>query len=124
MRNCIFYFAGLLFLTSISLRANEEIPVLDLGSYVSVKNSIDTLISADAKKYYNENYLHANKNKAFAQSISGAWASASDHTSEYHAKNIAMIICERRNLKRQIEAPCEIVNVNGIWFGTSLVPEK
>lgn len=71
------------------------------------------------KKYYN-----APNHKALAQSkINGAGAFATNNTSEKHAIESALAICQQRLLKKfekiTDEVSCEIVNVNNVWVGNS-----
>ena len=92
------------------------------------KNSIDdkaqtneSLVQLDEKvlrtnralKSYNEEYLVASRNKAFAQSPEGHWNWRSDRVTVEMAKEDALAGCNKH--VKQNESACVIVNVNGEW---------
>ncbi|RYY76492.1 MAG: hypothetical protein EOO52_03010 [Gammaproteobacteria bacterium] len=66
-----------------------------------------------ALKSYNEEYLVAPDNKAFAQSPEGHWNFRSDRVTVEMAKEDALAGCNKH--VRPKESACVIVNVNGEW---------
>jgi hypothetical protein len=98
----------------------HEIPEpVVIDSLIKHSNSYtgpESIIRNDALSSYNEGYIKASKNKAFAQSLSGAWGWRSNRTSAQHAKTSALIVCEKNNIRYQSLYPCKIVNLNGNWM--------
>jgi len=78
--------------------------------------SIDSIITNQALKSYENEYLKATSHKAFAQSESGAWNWKSNRTSEKHAIESALISCQVNNKKSESLYPCKVINVDGEWF--------
>ena len=76
---------------------------------------VASIISNKALESFNTEYTKALKNKAFAQSLSGAWNWRSNMTSVDHAKTSALIACQRHNKKYEDLYPCEIIHVNDEW---------
>ncbi|HOY70067.1 MAG TPA: hypothetical protein PL131_05305 [Methylotenera sp.] len=73
----------------------------------------ERILSNDALKGFNEEYLPAKTNKAFAQSSSGAWGWVSDLTSRKHA--ILGAIAQCKQYLEKGEPACKVINVNGKW---------
>jgi hypothetical protein len=67
-----------------------------------------------ALKSYNDEYLVASHNKAFAQSPDGHWNWRSDRVTVEMAKEDALAGCNKHLRKK--EKACVIVNVNGEWI--------
>jgi hypothetical protein len=76
-----------------------------------------SIMTNQALKSYREEYIHATKHKAFAQSDVGAWSWKSNRTSIKHAIENSLIDCQRNNKRHESEHPCKIINVDGRWAG-------
>jgi hypothetical protein len=76
-----------------------------------------SIMTNQALKSYREEYVHATKHKAFAQSDVGAWSWKSNRTSIKHAIENSLIDCQRNNKRHEAEHPCKIINVDGRWAG-------
>jgi hypothetical protein len=76
-----------------------------------------SIMTNQALKSYREEYVHATKHKAFAQSDVGAWSWKSNRTSIKHAIENSLIDCQRNNKRHEAEHPCKIINVDGKWVG-------
>lgn len=74
-----------------------------------------SLITGSALRSFNEDYIEAPKNRAFAQSTSGAWNWKSDRTSIEHAIISALIGCQRNNKKSEDLYPCKVIHINDEW---------
>jgi hypothetical protein len=72
-----------------------------------------SLPKQEARAAFNEAYLPARNNKAFAVSQAGAWGWVDGRTSPNDAMRGAMQECEAR--RPAYTAPCALVNVNGQW---------
>ena len=83
--------------------------------YENKQKGIDSIIANKALKSFKNEYLKAAKNRAFAQSLSGAWNWRSDRTSAEHAKTSALIACQRHNKKAEEHYPCKVIHVNDAW---------
>ena len=83
--------------------------------YQNDKAGIDSIISNKALSSFQEEYSAALKNKAFAQSVSGAWNWKSNRTSEEHAITSVLIGCQINNKKSEDIYPCEAIHVNDSW---------
>ncbi|MBT3032192.1 MAG: hypothetical protein KME67_12835 [Candidatus Thiodiazotropha sp. (ex Codakia orbicularis)] len=79
------------------------------------ENGVASIISNEALESFNTKYAKASKNKAFAQSLSGAWNWRSNRTSIEHAKTSALIACQRHNKKSEYIYPCKIIHINDAW---------
>jgi hypothetical protein len=77
----------------------------------------DSIMTNQALKSYRDGYVHATRHKAFAQSAVGAWSWKSNRTSAKHAKQNALIDCQKNNGRHEAEHPCRIINVDGQWSG-------
>jgi hypothetical protein len=88
---------------------------LKIKLYSNNKSGIESIITNQALKSFNTDYAKATKNKAFAQSASGAWNWKSNRTSIEHAKNSALIGCQRNNKKSEYSYPCKVIHLNGNW---------
>jgi hypothetical protein len=84
--------------------------------YSNNQSGIESIITNQALKSFNTEYAKATKNKAFAQSASGAWNWKSNRTSIEHAKNSALIGCQRNNKKSEGSYPCKVINLNDNWI--------
>ena len=84
--------------------------------YSNNKSGIESIITNQALKSFNTEYAKATKNKAFAQSASGAWNWKSNRTSVEHAKTSALIGCQRNNKKSEALYPCEVIHLNDDWI--------
>lgn len=84
--------------------------------YSSNKTGIESIITNEALKSFKTGYANATDNKAFAQSASGAWNWKSNRTSIEHAKNSALIGCQRNNKKSEDLYPCKVIHLNGNWI--------
>lgn len=84
--------------------------------YSNNKSGIESIITNQALKSFNTGYENATENKAFAQSASGAWNWKSNRTSIEHAKNSALIGCQRNNKKSEDSYPCKVIHLNGNWI--------
>ena len=84
--------------------------------YSNSNLGIESIITNKALKSFNTKYVKATKNKAFAQSASGAWNWKSDRTSVEHAKTSALIGCQHNNKKSEDLYPCKVINLNGNWI--------
>ena len=73
------------------------------------------LMTNQAVKDYETKYKKASLHKAFSQSNSGAWSWRSNRTSIEHAKNNALLVCQKNNKKLESLHPCKIVNIDGQW---------
>ena len=83
--------------------------------YTDDSEGIESLITNQALASFKSKYKEASQNKAFAQSLSGAWSWKSNRTSVEHAKTSALIGCQRNNKKTEDLYPCKVVNINGTW---------
>ncbi len=72
-----------------------------------------TLPGSQAQAGFNESYLPARNNKAFAVSQAGAWGWVDGRNSPGDAMRGAMQECEAR--RPAYTGPCMLVNVNGQW---------
>lgn len=95
--------------------ASSPNPDNSITIYENNKSGVGSIISNKALESFNEKYLPANENKAFAQSLSGAWDWRSNRTSVDHAKTSALVGCQRNNEQSEDLYPCRIINVNGEW---------
>ena len=73
----------------------------------------DQILSNEALKGFNDEYLVAKTNKAFAQSPSGAWGWVSDRTTRKHA--ILGAIAECKQFLEKGEPACKVININDKW---------
>ena len=85
---------------------------LFLIAHVAVAGT-EQIISNEALQGFNEEYVPAKTNKAFAQSPSGAWGWVSDTTSRKHA--ILGAIAQCKEYLEKGEPACKVINVNGKW---------
>ncbi len=92
-------------------KAADEIKVSANENPVSINEKV--LRTNKALKSYNEEYLVASHNKAFAQSPEGSWNWRSDRVSIEMAKEDALAGCNKHVKPK--ESACVIVNVNGEW---------
>ncbi|PCJ38625.1 MAG: hypothetical protein COA99_11630 [Moraxellaceae bacterium] len=83
--------------------------------YQNNKVGVTSIISNKALKSFKNDYAKTPKNKAFAQSTSGAWNWRSDRTSIEHAVTSALIACQRKNRKAEDLYPCKIIHINDSW---------
>lgn len=67
--------------------------------------------SSNALETYQGRYAEANNNKAFAQSLGGAWAWTSNRTKPEDAITYVLSRCEY--LRRGQGSPCALVDLNG-----------
>ena len=88
----------------------------NLVRYENGDYGVDSIITNDALESYKTKYLKSSNNKAFAQSVSGAWSWKSNRTSKDHAKSSALIGCQNNNRKVEDLYPCKIININGKWM--------
>ncbi len=72
-----------------------------------------TLPGSQAQAGFNESYLPARNNKAFAVSQAGAWGWVDGRNSANDAMRGALQECEAR--RPAYTGPCVLVNVNGQW---------
>ena len=84
--------------------------------YNNNKSGIESIITNQALKSFKTGYANATENKAFAQSASGAWNWKSNRTSIEHAKNSALIGCQRNNKKSEDLYPCKVIHLNNNWI--------
>lgn len=73
----------------------------------------EQILSNEALKGFNEEYLPAKTNKAFAQSPDGAWGWVADLTSRKYA--ILGAIKQCKQYVEEGKAACKVINVNGKW---------
>jgi hypothetical protein len=93
-------------------------PTPNYGEYVRYENNAkgkDKLMHLDTVKGFEE-YSSYRDNKAFAQSLSGAWGWTSEATSIEHAKTGALANCQVNNTGAEFLYPCEVINLNGEWI--------
>ena len=83
--------------------------------YENNEIGVESIITNRALKSFKEEYASAPKNRAFAQSESGAWNWKSDRTSKDHAITSALIGCQRNNKKSEDLYPCKVIHVNDQW---------
>jgi hypothetical protein len=89
---------------------NNKITIYENG-----QKGMASLITGSALRSFNEDYIKAPKNRAFAQSTSGAWNWKSDRTSIEHAITSALIGCQRNNKKSEDLYPCKVIHINDEW---------
>jgi len=89
--------------------------VNEITIYENKENGIPSIISNKALISFESDYAKASKNKAFAQSVSGAWNWKSNRTSVEHAKTSALVGCQRNNKKSEDMYPCKIIHINESW---------
>ena len=96
----------------------------ELIMYENNKTGIDSIISNEALDSFQTKYKEATSNKAFAQSVSGAWNWRSNRTTIEHAKTSALVGCQRNNKKSEDLYPCRVIHVNDSWVtpSSSAVP--
>lgn len=94
-------------------------PVVETSNQITIyqnnQNGLDSIISNKALESFKNEYAAASINKAFAQSVSGAWNWKSNRTSVEHAKTSALIGCQRNNKKSEDIYPCKIIHLNDEW---------
>ena len=88
--------------------------------YQNSNVGLASIISNKALVSFKGDYANAPKNKAFAQSPSGAWNWKSDRTSIEHATTSALIGCQRNNKKSEDVYPCKVIHINDSWKNTLL----
>ncbi len=88
---------------------NEE----DAGMQFQYDPRSASLPKAEAQSAFNESYLPAATQKAFAVSPSGGWGFVVQRRSANDAVRGALAECEVR--RPAYTGPCEVVNVNGQW---------
>jgi len=88
---------------------------LEFIEYTNNKTGIDSLITNQAVKSFKTDYQKAPSNKAFAQSVSGAWNWKSNRSSVEHARTSALVGCQRNNKKSEDIYPCKVIHVNDEW---------
>ena len=96
----------------------KEIPAeprSQITIYENTKQGIDSIITNSALTEFKNDYSKASRNKAFAQSVSGAWNWKSNRTSVEHAKTSALIGCQRNNKRSEDLYPCKVIHVNDSW---------
>jgi hypothetical protein len=93
----------------------SSVPQSGIKIYENNRKGINAIISKKALESFNTEYTKAPRNKAFAQSTSGAWNWKSNRTSVEHAKTSALIGCQRNNKRSEDLYPCEVININGAW---------
>lgn len=96
----------------------DEVPKITI--YQNDKVGIASIISNKALDSFKDGYTKAPKNKAFAQSLSGAWNWKSDRASIEHATTSALIGCQRNNKRSEDLYPCKIIHVNDNWQNESV----
>ncbi|MEO1082298.1 MAG: hypothetical protein AAFY29_22255 [Pseudomonadota bacterium] len=101
--------------SSVSIGDGKPVAEEQLVRYENSFSGLDSIMGKDALKYYSERYAKAENNKAFAQSVSGAWAARSARTSVEHAITNALVACQTNNKAHESAYPCKIINVNGTW---------
>jgi hypothetical protein len=92
-------------------------PMPNYGEYVRYENNAkgkDKLMYNHTVKGFEE-YSSYPDNKAFAQSLTGAWGWVSDATTIEHAKTGALANCQTNNTETEFLYPCEVINENGKW---------
>ena len=92
-----------------------EKPSSQITIYQNNEEGINAIITNKALVSFNNEYLEATGNKAFAQSVSGAWNWKSNRTSIEHAKTSALIGCQRNNKKSEDLYPCKVIHINDTW---------
>ena len=93
----------------------ESIP--NYGEYARYENNkkgFNKLMFNHTVKGFEE-YSTYPENKAFAQSLTGAWGWIADATTVEHAKTAALANCQSNNTETEFLYPCEIININGKW---------
>jgi uncharacterized membrane protein YhaH (DUF805 family)/predicted RNA-binding Zn-ribbon protein involved in translation (DUF1610 family) len=111
--------ASLLFALSFStlMTAFERMADDDGDQEAAVQFQYDpraaTLPGSQAQAGFNESYLPARHNKAFAVSQAGAWGWVDGRNSPNDAVRGALQECEAR--RPAYTGPCVLVNVNGQW---------
>ncbi|MDF1764226.1 MAG: hypothetical protein P1U57_12530 [Oleibacter sp.] len=101
--------------TQQKVEVSDSPAIQPITIYKNNKKGMESIITRKALDSYNSEYLDATENKAFAQSLTGAWDWKSNRTSVEHAKTSALVGCQRHNRKSEDVYPCEIININGVW---------
>ena len=101
--------------TAQQIKQTAETPSSEITSYQNNLTGIDSIISNKALQSFKTEYSKAPTNKAFAQSVSGAWNWKSNRTSIEHAKTSALIGCQRNNKKSEDLYPCKVIHINDTW---------
>ncbi len=83
--------------------------------YQNYEVGIASIILNKALTSFKNEYSKASKNKAFSQSVSGAWNWKSDRTSAEHAITSALIACQKNNKKLEDVYPCKVIHINDSW---------
>ena len=96
--------------------AGRQKPASEITIYQNNQQGLDSIISNRAMESFQGEYADAPENKAFAQSVSGAWNWKSNRTSIEHAKTSALVGCQRNNKKSEDLYPCEVIHVNDTWL--------
>ena len=76
---------------------------------------ISILITNDAWKSHEEEYIKGENHKAFAQSKSGSWGWRGGRTSAEFATLGALVGCRKHNKENERSQPCMIVKVGDKW---------
>jgi len=98
--------------------SSQQIAFLESPTHYENKFSgLASIMSKQALERYREKYVSGEENKAFAQSVSGAWAFRTARTSIEHAKTNALVACQANNKIYEATYPCKIININGEWVG-------
>ena len=92
-----------------------------MTKYENNETGIDSIILNAALESFQTKYKEATFNKAFAQSVSGAWNWKSNRTSIEHAKTSALVGCQRNNKRSEDIYPCRVIHVNNSWVEPSPV---
>lgn len=87
-------------------------------TFVSHTVPIDLIITKKALSSYNTIYKHERKNKAFAQSDSGAWAWRANKSSIESAISSTLTACQAYIKKNKSEYPCKIIDLNGSFINS------
>ena len=85
--------------------------------YTRVATSESDIMSNKALNAYQHKYKDVTRDKAFAQSVNGAWSWRSSKKSVSDAIEKALSSCRQNNKEHEALFPCKIINVNNSWRG-------
>jgi hypothetical protein len=93
------------------------------GLIVREATSPGDLITRQANRFYEQNYLLAKRHKAMAQSVNGTWGWSHGQPTPEAAIDQALERCREKNEPDQKDKPCKLVIVDLYWtaefFGKS-----
>jgi hypothetical protein len=85
------------------------------GLIVREATSPGDLITRQANRFYEQNYLIAKRHKAMAQSVNGTWAWSHGQPTPEAAIDQALELCREKNEPDQKDRPCKLLIVDIYW---------